>query len=357
MKSARCGGPFDVASKQAQAEELEREMTSADFWNKPEKARATIASLKSLNLSIKPFQRLEAQLGDVRAMLELALEDGGEAMVAELQSSLRKAKADFDQLEFKTLMADPVDANSAFITIQAGAGGTESCDWASMLHRMYSRWAEEHGFKIDLVDADPAEQAGYRSITFAVKGEYAYGYLRGEAGVHRLVRISPFDANARRHTSFVAVDVMPEIDDDIEIEIRDDDIELETFMSGGPGGQHQNKTASGVRLRHTPSGVVVECRSERSQHKNRKTAMSMLKAKLYRIEQDKRDAEVAKLYNEKGEIAFGSQIRSYVLAPYQLVKDHRTDVEVGNAAGVLDGRIEPFLEAYLKSKMAKPSQN
>jgi peptide chain release factor 2 len=288
-------------------------------------------------------------------MIELADESEDESLLADAAPTLEQSRSAIEALEFQTQMSDPVDVSNAFVTIQAGAGGTESCDWAGMLYRMYVRWAEDHGYDLELVDADDAEQAGFRNITFAVRGEYAYGYLRSESGVHRLVRISPFDAQSRRHTSFVAVDVMPELDDSIEIDVKESDIEMETFMSGGPGGQHQNKTASGVRLRHLPSGLAVECRSERSQHKNRKTAMSMLKARLYRIEQEKRDAELAKLYNEKGEIAFGSQIRSYVLHPYQLVKDHRTEVEVGNANGVLDGRIDPFIDAYLKKR--KPPES
>jgi len=331
-------------------------MEAADFWDHPEKAQGIITQLKTINTLIKPFQQLATDFGDIHAMIDLAEEGEDESLLPDIQSSLKKAVTEVDQLEFKIQMSDPVDASNAFVTIQAGAGGTESCDWASMLYRMYVHWAEDHNYELELIDADPAEQAGYRSITFAVRGEYAYGYLRGEAGVHRLVRISPFDAQSRRHTSFVAVDIMPELDDTIEIEVKESDIVMETFMSGGPGGQHQNKTASGVRLRHMPTGVVAECRSERSQHKNRKTAMNMLKARLYRIEQEKRDAELAKLYNEKGEIAFGSQIRSYTLAPYQMVKDHRTNVEVGNAGGVLEGRIDPFIEAYLKMRKP-PSSN
>jgi peptide chain release factor 2 len=325
-------------------------MLAADFWDHPDKAQAIVGQLKGLKSTVKPFEQMAHRLDDAQAMIELAAEEGGESMLADVEGSIEEASQELDKLEFKTRMSDPADVSNAFVTIQAGAGGTESCDWASMLYRMYTRWAEDHGYALELVDADEAEQAGFRSITFAVRGEYAYGYLRGEAGVHRLVRISPFDAQARRHTSFVAVDIMPELDDDIEIDVKESDIEMETFMSGGPGGQHQNKTASGVRLRHLPTGIAVECRNERSQHKNRKTAMSMLKARLYRIEQEKRDAELAKLYNEKGEIAFGSQIRSYVLHPYQLVKDHRTDVEVGNAGGVLDGNVDPFIEAYLKTR-------
>lgn len=346
----RYGGLFDVDIKQEKLRALEAQMSLPDFWDQPEKAQSTIASIKPLNLVLKPFDQLQSHVEDIRTLFELSEDDDEDTLVPEIRASLERAHAQADQLEFKTRMSDPVDSKNAFITIQAGAGGTESCDWAAMLQRMYLHWAEEHGFETKSIDYDPGEIAGFRSVTFTVNGEYAYGYLRGEAGVHRLVRISPFDAQSRRHTSFVAVDVMPEIDDDIEVEVKESDIEMETFMSGGPGGQHQNKTASGVRLRHLPSGVVVESRSERSQHQNRKLCMNMLKSKLYRMEQEKREAEIAKLYNEKGEIAFGSQIRSYVLQPYQLVKDHRTDVEVGNAAGVLDGKLDPFIDAYLKTR-------
>lgn len=328
-------------------------MAGADFWDNPEAARQTVVELRQLNNVVKPFEEIDAQLRDVTALVELAGEAGGDELLPEAEAALEKLTADVARLEFQAMMSDKVDPCNAFVTIHAGAGGTESCDWAQMLLRMYSRWAEEHGFEIETVDLGPGEIAGIRSATVAIRGRYAFGRLRSEIGVHRLVRISPFDAQSRRHTSFASVDVMPEIDDEIDIEVREADIVMETFTSGGPGGQHQNKTASGVRLRHLPTGVVVECRNERSQHKNRRIAMNMLKAKLYRIEEEKRDAELAKLYDEKGDIAFGSQIRSYVLQPYQLVKDHRTDVEVGNAMGVLDGRIDPFIVAYLRSQIGK----
>ncbi|MGL4461710.1 MAG: peptide chain release factor 2, partial [Planctomycetia bacterium] len=269
----------------------------------------------------------------------------------EVEKMLHQLERSVGTLEFHAMMNEEADSNNAFVTIQAGAGGTESCDWTQILYRMYMRWAEEKHFAVEELDLGPGEQAGIRSVTFAVRGKYAYGRLRSENGVHRLVRISPFDSNARRQTSFASVDVLPEIDDDFEIEVKEGDITMETFTSGGPGGQHQNKTASGVRLRHAPSGIVVECRSERSQHKNRATCMKMIKAKMYQIEMDKRKAEVSKHYEGKSEIAFGSQIRSYVLHPYQLVKDHRTDTEIGNAGGVLEGNIDPFIESYLRSQI------
>lgn len=345
------GGPFDVDVKRSKAKELEARMLASDFWSNPDAANAIIASLKPLTVAIKPFAELEAKLADLRALLELCEEDGGESLEPELEEGIASLAAALDKLEFQAKMSGPTDACDAFVTVHAGAGGTESCDWAQMLYRMYIRWAEEHGFDLEEIDLGPGEAAGIRGVTFAVRGPYAYGRLRSEIGVHRLVRISPFDAQARRHTSFASVDVMADLKEEIEVDIKEGDIEMETFMSGGPGGQHQNKTASGVRLRHLPTGLAVESRSERSQHQNRKMAMNLLKARLYRLEEEKRDAELARLYDAKGEIAFGSQIRSYVLHPYQLVKDHRTDIEVGNAGGVLDGAIDPFIEGFLKAKM------
>jgi peptide chain release factor 2 len=348
-----CGGLFDVAAKQQKAADLEKRMEAPDFWGNPDKANEVVQELKQLNRSVKPFAELETQLGDIGAMLELAEEAGDDEMLGELDPMVDKLSGTVGQLEFQAMMTQEADPLNAFVTIQAGAGGTESCDWAMILYRMYLRWAEEKDYATEELDLGPGEVAGIRSVTFAVRGQYAYGYLRSETGVHRLVRISPFDANARRQTSFASVDVVPEIQDEINIEIKDGDIEMETFMSGGPGGQHQNKTASGVRLRHLPSGLAVECRNERSQHKNRATAMNMLKARLYRIEQEKREAELAKHHEGKADNSFGSQIRSYVLHPYQMVKDHRTDTEVGNAGGVLDGNLDPFMESYLRSQIGK----
>lgn len=328
-------------------------MEAGDFWNNADKAKGIIAQLKPLTNALKPYAELEAKIGDLDALFELAAEAGEGEMDADIDELLATIEKSLESLEFQAMMTEPTDGCNAFVTIHAGAGGTESCDWALMLYRMYTRWAEEHEYGMEVLDMGEGETAGIRSVTFAIRGDHAAGRLRSEIGVHRLVRISPFDAQSRRHTSFASVDVMPELDDEIDIDVKESDIEMETFMSGGPGGQHQNKTASGVRLRHLPTGLAVECRSERSQHKNRKTAMTMLKARLYRIEQEKRDAEIARMYDEKGEIAFGSQIRSYVLQPYQMVKDHRTEVEIGNAGGVLDGRIDPFIEGFLKAQIGK----
>ncbi len=251
------------------------------------------------------------------------------------------------------MLAGPNDHCSAFVTVHAGAGGTEACDWAEMLLRMYTMWAESKGYSNDIVDREDGGAAGIQSATVHMKGEYAYGYLRGETGVHRLVRISPYDANARRQTSFASVEVLPEIDDTIDIVLRDDELKRDVFRSGGPGGQHQNKTESGVRYTHLPTGVAAESRSERSQHKNDANALAMLKAKLIRLEEQKREAQYAKVYDEKGEISFGSQIRSYVLQPYQLVKDVRTGHEVGNPRAVLDGEIDGFIESFLRKKLSQ----
>jgi peptide chain release factor 2 len=282
------------------------------------------------------------------ALTELTEEDA--SLEAELDKELASVEKRLADFELRAVMNGVQDVCNAFVKIQAGAGGTEACDWAQMLVRMYTRWAERHGLTVELYDELRNEEAGIRSATLRIVGDYAFGNLQAEAGVHRLVRISPFDSNARRQTSFAAVDVMPEIDGTIEIEIKPDDLERETFRSGGPGGQHQNKTESGVRYRHVPTGVAAESRTERSQHKNDANALNLLKAKLYRLEEQKRQAEVEKLYDEKGEVAWGYQIRNYVMQPYTLVKDVRTAVETAQVGKVLDGELDDFMQAYLRKK-------
>jgi peptide chain release factor 2 len=329
-------------------------MGQSHFWDNPEKAQQTIQQLKPLNSLLKPFEELTAAAQDLEALAELSEEDAG--LDRELEQELTQIERRLDEFELRAMLSGPQDASNAFVKVQAGTGGTDACDWAQMLVRMYTRWAEDHGYQAELVDELRNEEAGIRSATLRIVGDYAYGYLQGEAGVHRLVRISPFDANARRQTSFAAVDVTPEIEGDIEIEIRREDVERQTFRSGGPGGQHQNKTESGVRLIHRPSGVVAECRSERSQHKNEDVAWKMLKAKLYRIEEQKRRAEVEKAYDEKGEVAWGYQIRNYVLQPYTLVKDLRTGVETAQVQRVLDGDLDEFIQAYLRHKTEQAHQ-
>lgn len=323
-------------------------MGAAGFWDNPEKAQQTINATKPLNNFLKPYNELAEAAADLTAMCELAEED--DSMEAELEPALTRVEKQVADFELKAMLDGPQDGSNAYVKIQAGTGGTEACDWAQMLLRLYTRWAERNGFSASLIDEDPNEEAGIRSATLHVVGDYAFGYLQGETGVHRLVRISPFDANARRQTSFAAVDVVPELDDSIQIEIRSDELRRDTFRSGGPGGQHQNKTESGVRYTHLPTGIAAESRTERSQHKNDANAMKLLKAKLYQVEEQKRKAEVEKMYDEKGEVSFGRQIRNYTLQPYTLVKDTRTGVEVGQAQAVLDGEIDEFIQAYLRMK-------
>ena len=326
-------------------------MGEGGFWDNPDKARETIAKLKPINGLLKPFEDMTAEVEEVKAIAELSEEDA--SFDAELESELNKAEKGLADFELRSMLSGAADANNAYLRIQAGTGGTEACDWAQMLLRMYVRWAERHGFSAELVDELKNEEAGIRSATLHVVGEYAYGYLQSEAGVHRLVRISPFDAQARRQTSFAAVDVLPEIDESIEIDIRPEDLERQTFRSGGPGGQHQNKTESGVRFIHKPTGMVAESRTERSQHKNADNAMKLLKARLYALEEQKRRAEVEKLYDEKGEVSWGNQIRNYVLQPYTLAKDVRTDAQTAKVGEVLDGDLDDFIQAYLRHKTEK----
>jgi peptide chain release factor 2 len=323
-------------------------MGQANFWDNPEKAQQIIQQLKPLNAVLKPFEDLNTAAGDLEALAELSAEDA--ELENELERELGSLEKRLDDFEMRAMLSGPQDASNAYLKIQAGTGGTEACDWAQMLLRMYARWSERHGYQVEIIDELRNDEAGIRSATLRIVGEYAYGYLQSEAGVHRLVRISPFDANARRQTSFAAVDVMPEIEGTIEIDIRPDDLERQTFRSGGPGGQHQNKTESGVRYIHKPTGIAAESRTERSQHKNDQMALALLKAKLYRIEEQKRRAEVEKLYDEKGEVAWGYQIRNYVMQPYTLVKDVRTSVETSQVQQVLDGELDDFIQAYLRRK-------
>jgi peptide chain release factor 2 len=323
-------------------------MGQPNFWDNPDKAQQTIEQLKPLNALLKPLEDLEAESADLKALAELSEEDT--SLEAELDSELAKVEKEMDEFELRAMLSGPQDASNAFVKIQAGTGGTDACDWAQMLLRMYARWAEAHGYQTELIDELRNEEAGIRSATLRIIGDYAYGYLQGETGVHRLVRISPFDANARRQTSLAAVDVTPEIEGTIEIDLRPDELKRDTFRSGGPGGQHQNKTESGVRYTHLPTGIAAESRSERSQHKNDQMALSLLKAKLYRIEEQKRRAEVEKVYDEKGEIAMGYQSRNYVLQPYTMVKDVRTGVETSQVQKVLDGDLDDFIQASLRKK-------
>ena len=321
------------------------------FWDNQERARQTIQQLKPLNALLNPLADLETRVGDLHALVELTEEDA--SLEPELEKELAAVEKQLADFELKAMLSGPQDASSAYLKIQAGTGGTEACDWAQMLMRMYTRWAERHGFEVALLDELRNEEAGIRNATLHVLGDYAYGYLQSETGVHRLVRISPFDANARRQTSFAAVDVTPDIEGTIQIDIRPDDLERETFRSGGPGGQHQNKTESGVRYRHVPTGIAAESRTERSQHKNDANALALLKSKLYKVEELKRQAEVERQYDEKGEVAWGYQIRNYVMQPYTLVKDVRTAVDTSQIQSVLDGDLDEFIQAFLRMKTEK----
>ncbi len=336
---------------------MEARATAPDFWNDQNKAKAVIAETNALKGIFEPFDAIMRGTEDLDVMIELAESEtqheqrkAAEQECGRLMSSLA---GDYRRFEIKSLLADKLDANNAYLSLNAGAGGTESCDWAQMLLRMYSRYCERAGFGVSVMDIQRGDEAGIKSVTIQVSGPYAYGYLKGERGVHRLVRISPFDSNKRRHTSFVACDIAAEIDDSIDIQIEDKDLRVDTFRSSGAGGQHVNKTDSAIRIVHLPSGVVVSCQAERSQHANRDKAMKMLAARLYEIERDKQSKEMEKFYGDKGEIAWGSQIRSYVLQPYQMVKDHRTDAETSQVDAVLDGDLELFIERYLKMKKSK----
>lgn len=332
---------------------LELRMATPNFWNNPETAQKVVGELKAVKAIVTPTTQLSSRIDDLVVLYELADEAGGEDDLAEVAAEATKIAVDMERLELSTLLSGPHDAGACYFSIHAGAGGTESCDWAEMLLRMYLRYFERGGYKVREIDRTDGEEAGVRSTALHVTGPYAYGYLSCERGVHRLVRISPFDAQSRRHTSFASVDVLPELDD-VEIDIDwDKDVREDTYRASGAGGQHVNKTSSAVRLTHTPTKIVVQCQNERSQHKNRAECRKLLASKLYQHEQAKRDAELAKLYGDKGEIAFGNQIRSYVLYPYQLVRDERTDMKSPHTDKVLDGDIQDFMDVYLRHRAAE----
>lgn len=323
-------------------------MQEGSFWNDQTQAQKVIATSNDLKSWLIPYKDLLKRLEDIKALLPDALDSGDAAFIQELSQSLDAIEREVQDLEIRKMLSNELDKNNCFLSINAGAGGTEACDWAQMLLRMYERWATRRGFKVEVVDVLEGEVAGIRNATLRLVGDYAYGYAKAEKGVHRLVRISPFDSNARRHTSFAAVDISPEISDDIEIELRPEDIRVDTYRASGAGGQHVNKTDSAVRMTHIPTGIIVSCQQQRSQPQNREACMKMLRSKLYEREQEARQKKLDIISGEKKEIGWGSQIRSYVFQPYTLVKDNRTKVEVGNVQAVMDGEIDEFINAYLK---------
>lgn len=338
---------FDIAGKKKRSEELEKIMAKQDFWENPEAGRDVLKERAELNEMIGTWGKLAAELEDNELLFEMSVAEEDEANLGEVYLKLKELEGKYRELELRQMLSDENDDKNAIVSINAGAGGTEAQDWTQMLLRMYLRWAERKNFKVDMVDLLEGEEAGIKNVTFTVAGAYAYGMLKAESGVHRLVRISPFDASGRRHTSFAAVLVFPEIDDKIEVEIKQSDLRVDTYRASGSGGQHVNKTSSAVRLTHLPTGIVVACQNEKSQHRNRDIAMKILKARLYERERRAQQAKIQEKHDNLDEIAWGSQIRSYVLQPYRLVKDHRTNVEKGNVDAVLDGEIDEFIEAYL----------
>src|SRR5215470_13640844 len=339
-------GIFDVTGKETRLAVIDEEMAKASFWEDTRKAQSMVQERADLARTLGTLKDLVRQTEETRLLWEMATEAGDESLTAEIQSSLAALGHDLEAFELKVTLSGPQDRKNVILSIHPGAGGTESQDWAQMLMRMYLRWAEGAGFKAEVVDLLPGEEAGIKSATIEVTGDYAYGYLKGEAGVHRLIRISPFDASRRRHTSFASVAVIPEVED-VEVVVKDEEIRVDVYRSSGPGGQGVNTADSAVRITHLPSGIVVSCQNERSQLRNRDTAMRILKSRLFQIYEQKQKQELADLTGEKKEIAFGSQIRTYTFHPYQIIKDHRTGVEVGNVEAVMDGGIDQFIRAFL----------
>ncbi|SHE62021.1 bacterial peptide chain release factor 2 (bRF-2) [Caldanaerobius fijiensis DSM 17918] len=343
---------FDYAGSREELKKMEESMADPDFWSDIEKASKVNQKIKVLKDKLDQYDSIRSRYDDLTVLLELAYEEGDESLEPEIQSEYQKLQKDVADMKIKLMLNGRYDANNAIMSFHAGAGGTEAQDWAQMLIRMYTRWAERRGFEVDILDYLEGDEAGVKNATLMVKGDYAYGYLKAEKGVHRLVRISPFDAAGRRHTSFALVEVLPEITEDIDVEINPADLKIDTYRSSGAGGQHVNKTESAVRITHIPTGIVVQCQNERSQLQNRETAMKMLKARLLELKEREREEEISGIKGEHVDMGWGNQIRSYVFHPYSMVKDHRTGYEVGNVQAVMDGEIDDFINEYLK-KMAR----
>ena len=323
-------------------------MEAPGFWDDPDRSNKQMKELKNMKDTVGVYQKLATQYDDILTLIQMGYEENDESLIPEIQTELDEFKTEFDELRIGTLLSEEYDKNNAILKLNAGAGGTESCDWCSMLYRMYTRWAERKGFAVEVLDFLDGDEAGIKSVTFQVNGINAYGYLKSEKGVHRLVRISPFNAQGKRQTSFVSLDVMPDIEEDLDVEIDEKDLRIDTYRSSGAGGQHINKTSSAIRITHIPTGTVVQCQNERSQFQNKDKAMQMLKAKLYLLKQEANVEKLSDIRGEVKDIGWGNQIRSYVLQPYTMVKDHRTDVESGNVDAVLDGSLDTFINGYLK---------
>ena len=323
-------------------------MEDGSFWNDPVVSQNKMKTLKSLKDDVATYEKLATQFDDIETLIEMGYEENDASLIPEIEEMLNEFVTTFDNIRIKTLLSGEYDGDNAILSLHAGAGGTESCDWAQMLFRMYSKWADSRGYELVVLDSLDGDEAGIKSITFQINGENAYGYLKSEKGVHRLVRISPFNAAGKRQTSFVSCDVMPDIEEDLDIEINEDDLRIDTYRSSGAGGQHINKTSSAIRITHLPTGIVVQCQNERSQHQNKDKAMQMLMAKLYLLKEQENAEKAAGIRGEVTEIGWGNQIRSYVMQPYTMVKDHRTGVETGNVDSVMDGKIDLFINGYLK---------
>ena len=339
---------LDLDAKEKRIEELQMDMEAPGFWDDPDRSNMKMKELKNLKDVVDECTKLTTQYEDILTLIEMGYEENDDSMIPEIRAELDEFISEYEELRISTLLSGEYDKDNAILKLNAGAGGTESCDWCGMLYRMYTRWAERKGFSIDVLDFLDGDEAGIKSVTFQVNGVNAYGYLKSEKGVHRLVRISPFNAQGKRQTSFVSLDVMPDIEEDLDVEIDEKDLRIDTYRSSGAGGQHINKTSSAIRITHIPTGTVVTCQNERSQFQNKDKAMQMLKAKLYLLKQEANVEKLSDIRGEVKEIGFGNQIRSYVLQPYKLVKDLRTDVETGNVDAVLDGALDPFMNGYLK---------
>ncbi|MBR4731626.1 MAG: peptide chain release factor 2 [Lachnospiraceae bacterium] len=339
---------LDLDNKEKRIEELQMDMEAPGFWDDPDRSNMKMKELKNLKDVVDECKKLSTQYEDILTLIEMGYEENDESMIPEIRAELDEFISEYEELRISTLLSGEYDKNNAILKLNAGAGGTESCDWCSMLYRMYTRWAERKGFSVEVLDFLDGDEAGIKSVTFQVNGINAYGYLKSEKGVHRLVRISPFNAQGKRQTSFVSLDVMPEIEEDLDVDIDEKDLRIDTYRSSGAGGQHINKTSSAIRITHIPTGTVVTCQNERSQFQNKDKAMQMLKAKLFLLKQEANVEKLSDIRGEVKEIGFGNQIRSYVLQPYKLVKDLRTDVETGNVDAVLDGALDPFMNGYLK---------